>query len=243
MNLFEGLPRRTTRFWMKLGLAFGRIVTFVQVGRIRVTGQENLPATPVVICCNHSHYADIVILPLALRRWLTFMAHPDFYKTFGFLKRILETLGAFPAGDGTPRGSLRACACAIRALASGYTVTIFPEGRTTFDWRLKEVRRGAIRILRGAMPNDQEPALLVPVYIRYGRYPGAWIRHFSDPLQYLLVLLGFWRYRRGARVIIGPPVSQSDLPESEKAAAEVVAERIRSLDPERGDGCHRREKI
>ena len=218
-------------FAQRVGRALCKIVTFIQVGKIHVVGRENLPADPVLICCNHPHYADVFVLPIALQRWLSYMTHREVFRFgFGIFNKIVQWFGGFSNGDGTVRGAAKACALGATALKTGCDVAVFPEGLTSFRSEMQAVSRGAIRILRLAQRQSNESAVIVPVHIRYGRYPGTWIQSYSYPVKYVLMLLCFWRFRRGATVTIGEPISVMELPSDEKMAVQQLASRISALD-------------
>ena len=209
-----------------------RILTFIQVGEVRVIGRENLKKQdPVIICPNHPHYIDAAIVPILMERQGRYMLDEDVLRFgFGLGALICVPAGGFPVRDGTRGSNLHACEAGAQYLASGYTLLIFPEGHTNFSLKMQPLKKGAIRIARLAENKLGRPVFIVPAHIRYGRYPSGWIRKIKPPLQYFIVFLGFFYFRRGATVIFGEPISTSDLPASEKSACNFLAEKIQSLD-------------
>lgn len=214
--------------------SLARFLTFLFAGKATFIGRENLDAVdgPGMICPNHPHCLDVAVVPLLLNRPARYMTHPQLMKSiFGLLGFLFKRAGAFSARD--PEG-YRA---GVAAMTSGQMVVVFPEGRTSFDTRLQRFRKGAVHIAQESARLLARPTFIVPVYIRYGCYPGAWIRRFDAPIQYLLVLLAFPLYRRGVTVVVGKPISTTELPTDPKAATRLLAVRIAELDQATGMAC------
>lgn len=229
------LPPPPTRRATKLGIWIGRFLIFVQVGRVHVQGKEYLNQGDhgYVIAANHPHYADPLIIASLLNRSARYMVHEDVFSAgFGLGALIFAPMGAFVAQDSLRDYGTRACDAGSRILTSAQTLVMFPEGYTSFDTELLPVRKGAHRILKQAEEKLERACYLVPAHIQYGRYPGKWIRRFKRPVQYLIVLLGFWHYRRGAAITIGEPVRSDQIPDHPKAGIDFIMQRILSLDPD-----------
>jgi 1-acyl-sn-glycerol-3-phosphate acyltransferase len=211
----------------------GKILTFIQVGKIRFIGRENLSSAdgPVIVCPNHPHYIDSAIIPILMEKQGRYMADEDVLSFgLGLGALFLVPLGAFPARDKSPDSNLRTIAAGAKFLASGFSLLIFPEGHTNFNLKMQPVKKGAIRIAKLASTMFGKPVYIVPAYIRYGKYFPVWIQRIKPPLQYLIVLLGFFYFRRGATVVIGKPISSADFPSSDNEACEFLADRIVALD-------------
>lgn len=229
------LPAPPTRRATKLGILIGRFLIFVQVGPVHVQGKEYLSQADhgFMVAANHPHYADPLMFASILNRPARYMVHEDVFSAgFGLGALIFAPVGAFVAQDSSRDYGKRACDAGVRALTSGETLILFPEGFTSFDTELLPVRKGAHRILKQTEEKLERPCYLIPAHIKYGRYPGKWIRRFKRPVQYLIVLLGFWRYRRGATITIGQPVRSDQIPDHPKAGIDFIMQRILSLDPD-----------
>jgi 1-acyl-sn-glycerol-3-phosphate acyltransferase len=104
-----------------LCLGFAK-VTF----RLHVEGQEHIPrAGPAILAANHTSYIDPIIIGIAVRRPVRFMAKKELFRLplFGWL---LRQFGAFPVNR--DRTNLQTFKQAISLLKAGEIVAIFPEG-------------------------------------------------------------------------------------------------------------------
>ena len=123
--------------------------------RVKVKGRENLPESGgMLVCANHSCLKDPVFVAVAIGygRSYTFMARSELFQipVFGF---IIKKLGAFPVKRGS--ADVISIKTALRALKSGKTLVVFPEGSRWSD----EAKAGAgMLAVRGGAP-------VVPVYI------------------------------------------------------------------------------
>ncbi|HSE43025.1 MAG TPA: lysophospholipid acyltransferase family protein [Acidobacteriota bacterium] len=211
-----------------------RILAFIQVGKVRVIGIENLQRVkaPVIVCPNHPHYADGLIFPNLMERQGRYMVDEDVLAFgFGLGALLFIPVGAFPARDGRPNSKIRTCEAGLKFLSAGFPLLIFPEGHTSFDQKLQSLKSGAIEITKLASELLQTSVFIVPAYIRYGKSFPLWIQRTKPPLQYLLVLLGSFYFRGGATVVFGTPIGASEFPSSQKEACQFLAKRIETLDP------------
>lgn len=120
------------------------------VYRVRIAGQENVPATGgALLCPNHMSFVDGLLLIAALDRPVRFVVDSFYYRQW-WLHPLAKLLGAIPitASEG-PRALLRSLKTAGKALDEGEIVCIFPEGRITRTGALNPFRRGLQRIVRG----------------------------------------------------------------------------------------------
>ena len=94
---------------------------------IQAQGQENLPQGPVVLCANHSHWIDPVLVVYALPRQYHYciMAKKQLFENPA-AAWVLGKLGAFPVDRG--HSDISAVKTSIRSLKDGISLLIFPEG-------------------------------------------------------------------------------------------------------------------
>ena len=158
------VPPASNRLYTVLKiLAVGTLRTLF---RLESTGRENIPATgPVLLVANHSSLLDPPVIGGAAGRQLTFLAKAELFEIPGF-GGLIRRLNARPIRrEGVDPGALRT---AMRALADGQAVLIFPEGTRGDEGVLRPAKAGAgmLAVLSGAP--------VVPVYVKGSGH--AWPR-------------------------------------------------------------------
>ncbi len=93
----------------------------------RVTGLEHIPpAGPFIVAANHANYLDGVVLGAALPRKIVFLVMPRVYRATPLHPYFHRHVGSIPIEIARPDpGAIRR---ALRVLAEGGVVGIFPEG-------------------------------------------------------------------------------------------------------------------
>ena len=94
---------------------------------IDVSGLENVPNEPVLLCANHSSWIDPVLVVAALPRTydLRIMGKKQLF-TVPVLRQFLTSMGVFPVDRG--HSDLKAVKTAIGSLKDGWNLLLFPEG-------------------------------------------------------------------------------------------------------------------
>ncbi|NJD68507.1 MAG: 1-acyl-sn-glycerol-3-phosphate acyltransferase [Candidatus Methylomirabilota bacterium] len=108
--------------------------------RLQIEGQEHIPRTgPGIVAANHVSYIDPIIIGIAVRRPVRFMAKKELFSSplFGWL---IRQLGAFPVNR--DRTNLQAFKLAASSLAAGEIVAIFPEGTRGDGVKLRPAKPG-----------------------------------------------------------------------------------------------------
>ncbi len=154
--------------------------------RLDARGTENVPVTgPALVVTNHSSLLDPPAVGAVVSRQLCFMAKAELF-TVPLFGRLITALNAMPVrrGESDP-AALRT---ALRVLAEGRALLVFPEATRGPEGVLREGRAGAgmLAVLSGAP--------VVPAYVMgTGR---AWPKgrllprparvrvHFGKPLQF-----------------------------------------------------------
>lgn len=213
---------------------FARWLVWVQVGRVEVSGVENLECdAPKLIAPTHGHYVDPFVVALLLPERARCMAARGLLEFGGGLVSLfLSPWGVFCTDLRTGKGA-PALKAAVRILASGQTLLMFPEGWAHMDGAVGSFKKGAVSIARMTEAKVGRPVSIVPVHLRYGAYPGPWIKRLPPPLQYAVVLMGLVFFRRGVHIAVGKRLLSSELPEDVTLATEELRRAVLAL-----DSCH-----
>jgi 1-acyl-sn-glycerol-3-phosphate acyltransferase len=145
---------------------------------LRTEGSNNVPARgPVLLLSNHQSFIDPILVGLAARRHLRYLARKTLFRKNAFTW-FIESLNALPVNqEGFARDGLQAI---IDLLKRGQAVTVFPEGERTLTGKMNPFRPGVHLVLRRA------ECQIVPVGIA-GAYE-AWPRWRPYPIPAPLFL-------------------------------------------------------
>ncbi len=114
--------------------------------RLKIKGRENLSLKePTIIISNHKSYIDPIVLGLAVKEPISFMAKDELfhYPVFSF---IIRKLYAFPVKRETlDREAIRE---GIKRLKEGYHLGIFPEGTRIHRKELGPFKKGVLLFLK-----------------------------------------------------------------------------------------------
>jgi 1-acyl-sn-glycerol-3-phosphate acyltransferase len=161
---------------------------------LRTQGHEHVPRDgPVLLISNHQSFLDPVVVGLAARRRLTFLARRTLFDHW-FFRLIAGGLNPVPVNqEGFAREGLKTV---MEQLEKGRAVGIFPEGERTADGKMQPFRPGILLLIKRIdMP-------IVPVGVA-GTYE-AWPRWRRYPVPAPLFLPA----RKGAiGVSIGSPIN------------------------------------
>jgi 1-acyl-sn-glycerol-3-phosphate acyltransferase len=125
---------------------------------LRTNGEQNMPQSgAALIVSNHESYLDPVLVGLAVRRPIRYLARKTLFRSALFT-RLITSLGAVPV-DHESAGASEGLKISIRLLQEGQPLVVFPEGERTHDGTLQEFKPGLLLILRRA------PVPIVPVGI------------------------------------------------------------------------------
>ncbi len=147
--------------------------------RYKVIGSENMPKDGgVILACNHLSFSDPVLLGLAQKRRLYFMAKSELFKN-KFAAFIIRSLGAFPVERGAGDG--KAIKTGEEIIRDGNVMTIFLEGGRTKTGELMRPRSGC------ALVAQQTMVPVVPACITVTGNPkhlfAKRVIHFAPPLS------------------------------------------------------------
>ena len=129
--------------------------------RIKIEGEINIPDDKgFMICSNHIHAFDPVLVVMATKRQISFMVKKELFDV-PILKTIMHKAGAFPVDRG--KGDIASVKTAIEILKNNNVLSVFPEGTRHEDGVFRDIKKGASMIsIRSNTP-------IVPMRI-VGRY-------------------------------------------------------------------------
>jgi len=137
-------------YWLMKNLVIGPIL--LTVFRPWVRGIENVPRSgPVILASNHLSFVDSVFLPLVLDRRVVFLAKSDYFTGKGLkgwmTRRFFEASGQIPIDRSGGRASEASLNTALRVLADGLALGIYPEGTRSPDGVMYRGRTGVARMI------------------------------------------------------------------------------------------------
>ncbi|MDO4845853.1 MAG: lysophospholipid acyltransferase family protein [Oscillospiraceae bacterium] len=131
----------------------------------RVSGRENIPQDRnVLICPNHSGFADPIWVVFALRpkRCPKIMAKANLLK-IPLLGALLKHIGVFGVRRG--ENDMAAVKTGLKVLREGENLLLFPEGTRVRPWKTITPKSGAILFsVRTGTP-------ILPVWLEPKRFP------------------------------------------------------------------------
>lgn len=142
-------PRLRKRYYFEMTPA-RRVITalvggiFPAISQMQVQGVENLPDSgPAILAANHLTNFDVFPIQLALPRLIFYMGKEELFRSAP-LDWTFRQLGSFPVY----RGERDAWAIqhALRVLANGQVLGIFPEGSRSKGRGLRPAKAGAARL-------------------------------------------------------------------------------------------------
>jgi glycerol-3-phosphate O-acyltransferase/dihydroxyacetone phosphate acyltransferase len=147
--------------------------------RIYLTHTENIPKNkPVILACNHpTAFLEPCILACFLDRPLYYLVRGDYFDKpiYNFFLRALHMLPVYRRRDGDYsriKDNFATFDACFDTLKKNKTLTIYPEGRTLFEYRLRSLKKGIGRIAMGLFDKypDIEEAYIVPVGVNYTNF-------------------------------------------------------------------------
>jgi 1-acyl-sn-glycerol-3-phosphate acyltransferase len=143
-----------SELWYKFN--FCMVYTVYTFGfSFKSVGSRHMPRHgPVLIVANHESFLDPLMIGLAVRRRIHYLARKSLFKNRLFGNYLLS-VGSVPVDqDGVAKEGLRT---SIELLRAGKALLIFPEGERTWDGRMQPFKPGVALILR------RTPVTIVPV--------------------------------------------------------------------------------
>jgi 1-acyl-sn-glycerol-3-phosphate acyltransferase len=123
--------------------------------RPNARGVEHFPAEgPALLVANHQSFSDSLFMPLAAPRPVKFLAKAEYFTGRGVKGRLsagfFRGVGSIPIDRSGAAAADAALRTALRLLAEGEVVGMYPEGTRSPDGRLYKGRTGVARIALAA---------------------------------------------------------------------------------------------
>lgn len=152
-------------------------IYFFICNKVSVRGYENIPQSEgVILCSNHIHWFDPLLLGVYIKRKIYFMAKAELFKK-KFFAIILKGINAFPVKRGT--ADIYAIKTSLKLVRNGHVLGIFPEGTRSKDGNLLPAEPGAALI---AVKSDV-PTVPVRITGSY-RFRGKLIISIGKPIAF-----------------------------------------------------------
>jgi acyl-[acyl-carrier-protein]-phospholipid O-acyltransferase/long-chain-fatty-acid--[acyl-carrier-protein] ligase len=138
------LPGFFTRFWL--------IRLVKRLYKVRFLGLENLPREGgALLICNHTAYADPLLIQAATGRPVRFVMSRDVLKTWKWAYPFFKLTDCIPIhmSDG-PRALAKSLKEAREAMEAGAIIGIFPEGELTKNGNLMKFNKGFEKIAKNS---------------------------------------------------------------------------------------------
>ena len=126
---------------------------------VTVTGEEHIPAGPVLLVANHEGNFDIPILLGNLKKPFGFISKIE-VKKIPIVYKWMEVMNCVFMDRKDRRQSIKAIRSGIELLKQGHSIVVFPEGTRSKGGPVQEFKGGSLRLGTDA----QVP--IVPVAIR-----------------------------------------------------------------------------
>lgn len=193
--------------------------------RPRIEGLENIPEEgAAIVAGNHLSFSDHFLMPVVLKRRITFLAKQEYFTGPGLKGRLtaafFRSAGQIPVDRSGKEAGQAAIREGLGVLSKGELLGIYPEGTRSHDGRLYKGKVGvAVMAITAGVPvipcamvgtfEIQPPGQVVPkvrrVTIRFGapldfsRYAGmegekAAVRAVTDEIMYEILALSGQEY-------------------------------------------------
>lgn len=112
---------------------------------VRVLGRRNMPAKgPLLIVSNHQSMLDPLVLGMAARRYLRYLARDSLFKNRIFAM-LIRSVGAVPIDRDFGKAGLQKT---LALLDAGWAVLVFPEGERTHDGEIEPFKAGISLLIK-----------------------------------------------------------------------------------------------
>jgi len=129
--------RALIQYWVIYFLLYPFFKVFY---KIKVYGRENIPkGKSIIVAANHISYFDPVIVSLATKRPIAFMAKEELFSV-PMISQFIQILGAFAVNR--KKLEIATIKSAKAVLTTGWILGIFPEGTRITTGKIGNINKG-----------------------------------------------------------------------------------------------------
>lgn len=171
----------------RIARVWARGCVWASGAKLKVLGAENLRRLPAAVyASNHTSYMDTPVIFGALPFQFRILARKELWP-IPFIGWYLNRSGQIQIDTGNPRATLSSLGAGARALRSGMSLFVFPEGGRTSDGELRPFLSGAAYLAIRAQVPLVPIALsgvyeLLPIHTRHF-YPGEVTLSVGEPIE------------------------------------------------------------
>lgn len=216
--LTSGFIPKSVRPLQLVGKFLANIWVFVQVGKVKIIGKENLIAKGrIIFCPNHSSMFDAPVIFAIMKRMPRYMtAYEEMRGLWGLKAIFMGAFGCFAVDRSKGKTVIEP---AIKVMEHGESLVVFPEGKISNSGTYLPFKKGSAFIAIGAYErlNGKELVGIVPIHICYGkRHEPSAAGSYAE--------MGF-NWRGGVTVTVGSPIYINDI---KPMTPEKVTESVRN---------------
>lgn len=137
-------PNLAGRFWYDC-VYWSSFTLFTFGFSYRRDGWGNVPTDgPLLVLSNHQSMFDPVLVGLASRRYLSYLARKNLFEQ-PVLAPLIRSLNAIPIDRGLGKDGIQAV---LDALGQGQAVLVFPEGERTHTGEMQSLKPGVSLLIK-----------------------------------------------------------------------------------------------
>lgn len=140
-----GKEKAADRYVRNKYVAWAKFSINILNHKVDSVGVENIPKGPCVFVMNHQSLFDIPALVLNADRLIGFIAKKELLKV-PILGQWLKAVHSVPIDRENIREAINVINKGVENLQSGYSMAIFPEGTRAKDGKLKEFKKGSLKL-------------------------------------------------------------------------------------------------
>jgi 1-acyl-sn-glycerol-3-phosphate acyltransferase len=130
----------------KVKRIWARIICVLTFIKVKVTGKENLPTKPYVVCANHASYLDILVMFCVIPDTFLFLGKSELLK-WPIVRVFFKNMD-IPVDRSNRIRAAHSIELTKQAIQKGYSIAIFPEGLIPDDNvpKLEKFKKGAFTL-------------------------------------------------------------------------------------------------